>query len=122
MHKMTLGSSPWGVTPAQLGTVGYFERSHREMTAYIGQLGRLYADAHGGAKLPCKLVITTNPHDFDRRVMDYYEVYAVYGDGASERAAFWLESEMPEDWDHVAAAELDLAPGDDLVPPAEAHP
>lgn len=112
--KLSLGAAPWGVNPAQLGTEGYYERSHREMDAYKAQLVRHYAAAHGGANLPCELIITTNPHDFDQRVMDYYEVYALYGEGASQVAAFWLESELPEDWDHIAAAELGLAPGDDL--------
>lgn len=109
--KISVGSAPWGVTPAQLGTVGYELRAEKECTAYIQQLVRLYAEAHAGAALPCALKIDTNRHDFGT----YYDVVALVANQADVTAALWLENHMPEDWDHVAAAELGLAPGDDLV-------
>lgn len=112
--RMSLGSAPWGVMPAQLGTDGYVERARRELEAYMAQLQRHYAAAHKGAQPPCRLAIAENPHDFDQNIMTYYEVDALYSDERSRRAAFWLEKHMPEDWDHEAAAVLGLEPGDGL--------
>lgn len=111
-YKLSLGASPWGVTPAQLGTENYYERSHRELEAYMAQLARHYAAAHDGAALPCELKIAENRHDFGM----YYDVAAVHsGEGGDCEAAYWLEAHLPDDWDQAAAAQLDLAPGDDLV-------
>lgn len=109
-YKLSLGASPWGVTPVQLGTEGYYEKAQKELKAYMNQLARHYAAAHGGAKLPCRLSVTENRHDFGT----YLDVSALYVGDDAERAAFWLEAHLPEDWDHRAAAELGLAPGDDL--------
>jgi hypothetical protein len=80
----------------------------------MAQLKRHYAAAHNGAELPCMLKISENPHDYGQTWRIYYEVDAFYSDARTERAAIWLQDEIPEDWDHEAATELGLAPGDDL--------
>lgn len=109
-EKLSLGASPWGVVPAQLGTDSYEARAKKECRAYINQLGRHYAAAHAGAAIPCALSVCPNRHDFGV----YFDVGAALDSDAAVTAAMWLEKHMPEDWDHVAAAELGLAPGDDL--------
>ena len=110
--KLSLGSVPWGVTPAQLGiTENYEVRAEKECNAYIRQLRRHYAAAHNGAKVPCTLEVCPNPHDYGV----YFDVGASLDSNEAVVAALWLEKNMPEDWDHRAAHELGLFPGDDLV-------
>ncbi len=101
-----IGSSPWGVSCAQVGQADYEEFARAECQAFLGQLQRHYLAANG-KELPCKLVIKENLHDFGT----YLTVDALFTDGEpSEDAAYWLEANTPENWDLEALAALPCPP------------
>lgn len=103
--KMPLGCSPWGEDCAQVGTPGYGFRAVAECKALRAQLVRHY-QAGCGSGLPegVTLVTKVNPHDYG----DYFEVNVVFEDDskAAVDAAFWLEANLPEEWDEEAQEAL----------------
>jgi hypothetical protein len=111
--ELSIGCSPWGAECTQLGTLGYFSKAQTECRAFISQLKRHYAAAHGGATPPCDLAVKHNRHDFGI----YFDVVARHEEGneGQRAAAYWLEAHTPEDWDVEAAAEIGLFSSDRVV-------
>ena len=101
MFEMSLGSNPWGESCAQVGTDGYTAQALRECRAWQRQLRRHYQGAHQqDVPKECHLVLRDCPHDFGT----YHEIVALYDveNEVGTRAAFWLEANMPEEWDEDA--------------------
>ena len=96
---MRLNAPNWARTATTRGP-------KRECRAFIGQLKRHYCAAHNGAELPCELSVKSNRHDFGV----YFDVVAVHteGNAAARQATYWLESNLPNDWDNQAAEEIGL--------------
>ena len=107
MPHLAIGSSPFGEDCAQIGTIGYTEKAHVECQAFRDQLIRVYRAAHDGKQPPCRLYISSNPHDFGT----YYMVDAEFEDGdvsPTYDAALWFENNTPELWDAEARQVLGL--------------
>ncbi len=105
METLELGSSPSNEDCAQVGTDDYQERERVEIKAYINQLKRhLIAEGFADYEEYVTLKKKGCPHDFGT----YYEVAVKY-DESVERAveiAYWLEGNLPLNWDKEAIAEL----------------
>lgn len=100
---ISLGSAPYDVEPAQVGSDDYTVRARIECRAYINQLRRQFGKEPGSALITIK----TNVHDYGV----YYDVICYY-DHRSEvevEYAFKLEREGPAEWDKEAIEELALA-------------
>jgi hypothetical protein len=97
-ETLTLGSAPANEPCAQTTDPAYYEKAQAECRRYIALLQAHYSAKHAGRPLPegCTLKIKGNPHDFGT----YYEVVARFdaANPAAERAAFWLESNVPGEW------------------------
>lgn len=98
-ERFEMSSAPWGEAGAQVGEEGYELRARQECRRYQAQLRRHYSAHHGGNSLPegCRLIVKGHSHDFGT----YYEVAAVCDDSddVALRAADWLQSNQPENWD-----------------------
>ena len=102
---MSLGSTPTSENCASVGEDDYREQTRIEITAYIGQLSRLFTLPEGA-----RFVSKANPHDFGT----YHEVNIEYpsswesgGDDEAEEderivKLYDIENETPEYWDDEA--------------------
>jgi hypothetical protein len=98
---ITIGSTPAGENCAQVGSPDYFERSKKEMKAYINQIRREFGSEPVGARLSIK----SFPHDFGT----YSEVICYYYDEIPESVDYALKAECPNEyWDVEAKKELGL--------------
>lgn len=108
MSRITveLGSSPCDEACAQVGSDGYAERSQAECRAYGQQLRRHYFAAHQRAleDVGVAVKVQSNLHDYG----SYREVVAVCEEdnGTAMNALFWLEANLPDNWDDEALAQL----------------
>lgn len=112
MSYVTLGSAPANEKCAQLGTLGYGDRVRLECEAFIAQLKRVLSAAGKEPPKGFRLAMKGNAHDFGT----YYEVAAFFNDdgfvegegGPGEELAYWLDHNLPEEWDAEARAALGL--------------
>jgi hypothetical protein len=107
---LELASAPGGEDCAQVGEENYGERARLECRALRSQI--LRAAAAAGVRVPETLELRTKgcPHDFGT----YYELVARFpeDDEAAVEAAYWMEANLPYEWDAEARAELGLAPAE----------
>jgi hypothetical protein len=93
-EQLSIGSSPWGESCAQLGTANYEAKARRECQAFVAQLGRHFETIRK-TTVPkgCTLYVKSNSHDYGT----YYEVNVKYDDRDEEamEAAYWLEGNRP---------------------------
>jgi hypothetical protein len=111
-ETLELGSSPCDEDCAQVGTDNYQEQSRKECRAYVNQLLRLLRKQFGvnaADAIACDtLSVSTKSfaHDFG----SYKEVVVKFDDSHPQaiEMAFWLESNLPSEWDTMARVELGL--------------
>lgn len=101
-----LGSAPTDEECAQVGCDNYYELMKKQTLAYIKQLRRLLTTQEYDIT-DLNLRVKSFSHDFGT----YHEVVAEYpiSDGSpspTEDAAFWLEANLPTNWDEDARREL----------------
>ena len=106
-QALTLGSCPVDEACSQVGSQGYELNAKNECRAFISQLLRLYEKKHGQL-LPhgVRLYVKVNNHDFGH----YYEVAVSFDDADVDSAnvAYWLEENVPINWDDQSKTELSL--------------
>lgn len=105
---MYVGSSPYEEECAQSGTIGFHEVNRFQCGVLRDQLVREYKATHNGADVPdgCELATRREPGGNG----GYYEVVANYDDSDEKGAdaAFWMEANLPANWDREAHATLDV--------------
>lgn len=99
-----LGATPVNEPCAQVGSEGYAEVALKECRAYRAQLRRVYLAAHGELPEGLTLFIKTTRHDFG----EPKEVAAKFeeADRKALNAAFWLQDNLPYNWDTEAKIQL----------------
>lgn len=109
-EAIELGSAPIDEECAQVGCDNYYELMRKQTRAYIKQLHRLLATQEYDIT-NLNLRVKSFSHDFGT----YHEVVAEYpvehpisdeGSSPAEDAAFWLEANLPTNWDEDARREL----------------
>ena len=100
---ITIGSTPYDESCAQVGSDRYHRVYRAECLAFINQLRRLFGPEPEDAYLR----ITSNPHDFG----SYHEVICDYDCDTPNAVeyAYKCEAETPAEWDDLARAELKAA-------------
>ena len=90
-EQISLGSSPWDESCAQVGTPQYLFYAERECQRYVEQLTRQSPPPAGAS-----LLVTHNPHDFGT----YLDVVADFDfeDEGQSNWAFSLENNLPANW------------------------
>ena len=114
-QALDLSTTPCDETCSQMGDDNYHQQSRKECRVFVKQLWRTiearfgsrddYPDSFG-------IVVKSNPHDFG----SYLSVEAKF-DTDNERSvelAFWLEENIPSEWDEEAKKELDMTIKDDF--------
>lgn len=106
---LLLGGTPPDEVCAQVGEENYGEKARLECRIFAEQLRR-YATAQGKV-IPAGVTIRTKSnhgHDYGT----YYEVAIFFDteDEAQTEFAYWLENNLPGEWDAEARAALGLAP------------
>jgi len=108
MAYLELGPTPYNEDCAQVGTDNYSYKAGKECNIYSRQLWRFLKDKRGitqeTAPYSFNIITKSFPHDFG----SYYEVCAKYSDGdeVAIELAFWLEDNLPGEWDEEAKKEL----------------
>lgn len=107
-HHISLGSTPPEEACAQVGADNYYEQAKKECNAYKAQLMRLVVKEFG--VLPddttFRLRVRGQEHDYGT----YYEVFAFFSeyDAKASEMAFWLDANIPGQWDEQAKKDLGL--------------
>lgn len=109
LDYVTIGSSPANERCAQVGEDDYAEKARRECSVFAAQLARFVASAGKTIPADARIVTKGHNHDFGR----YYEVAVTfpYDDEEAMEFAYWLESNLPAEWDDEARAALNGAEG-----------
>lgn len=107
---ITLGSSPCDESCAQVGESNYTARSRLEIDQYISQLWRVLSKRDinkTNAPIGFKIVRKSFSHDYGT----YYEAAVVYDENHIKGIdlAFWLEENVPTEWDEEAKKVLNEA-------------
>jgi hypothetical protein len=105
--RLELGAAPADEPCAQLSTAhydAYAARAMLEIAVYRRQTLRAIEGA--GRSLPPTVRIER--HHYEHEFGPYYELAVTFpvGDDEAEAFAFWLEGNVPANWDEVALAEL----------------
>lgn len=101
MEYVYLSPTPVDESCAQVGEPDFRKKATKEMTAFIGQLYRCFPKAK---EVGVYFRIKWQNHDFG----EYGEVVAAYemGDEEAMNLAYYVENNIPENWDDEALEEL----------------
>ena len=103
---MEIGSSPIEEDCAQVGAEGYYQRAEKELNCYKDQLYRQFTES---VEHNISFRIKWFPHDFGT----YGEVCVFWNDSdeAANEYAYFIEANLPENWDEQSIKELELEVG-----------
>lgn len=105
---ITLGSTPVNESCAQVGNDEYESQAFIECRTYIRMLWRLLEQNKGITPDNCTASFNIKRKTFFHDFGVYYEVVACYNESNEQAVnlAFWLEENMPGEWDDEAKEEL----------------
>ena len=103
-ESLNLAPTPCDEPCAQVGSNNYPQQSRIELKAFKAQLYRILDAEFGIDNVVVSLVRVSHPHDFG----SYHDIEVKYDcdDETSIEQAFWLEDNLPENWDNQAQLDL----------------